>query len=258
MKFLTNLVNKICKFLDTKKLLDKIILKGLKEDNVKYRVIITGSEGVIGKVVSENLKVEYDVLKLDIALGHDLTDESFVKSYFSKNHADYLVNLFGINDHIDNTRETSNLMNISLASLRMFFELNLVALFSVCRSFAKQKSAKGIINFSSTYGVVSPQKELYDNGEKHIGYSISKGGVVQLTRHLASHLAPEINVNCIVPGGVKQNQSRKFQAEYATRTPLGRMMNAEELVGLISYLCSGKATYMTGSILTIDGGWTTI
>jgi NAD(P)-dependent dehydrogenase (short-subunit alcohol dehydrogenase family) len=222
------------------------------------RIIVAGSEGVIGKVVCENLKVDYDILKIDIELGHDLTDESFVKSYFSKNKAEYLVNLFALNDHIDDIRKSSNLMNISLESLRTFFEVNLVALFSVCRSFAKQKSAKGIINFSSTYGIVSPQKELYDNGEKHIGYSISKGGVTQLTRHLACHLAPRINVNCIVPGGVRYKQSKSFQARYSARTPLGRMMDAEELVGLISYLCSGKATYMTGSILTIDGGWTSI
>ena len=51
---------------------------------MKNRVIITGSEGLIGKVVCENLKVDYDILKIDIELGHDLTDESFVIFFFSQ------------------------------------------------------------------------------------------------------------------------------------------------------------------------------
>ena len=50
---------------------------------MKNRVIITGSEGLIGKVVCKNLKVDYDILKIDIELGHDLTDESFVIFFFS-------------------------------------------------------------------------------------------------------------------------------------------------------------------------------
>ena len=65
------------------------------------KVIITGSEGFIGKEVSNFLKNNYKVIKCSKSLGHDLTNEKFVKNWFKKNKADHLINLFGLNEHID-------------------------------------------------------------------------------------------------------------------------------------------------------------
>ena len=220
------------------------------------KIIITGSRGLIGKPVTEYLKDKYQILELDLELGHDLTDEKFVKDYFSDNKADYLVNLFAINDHVDPKIERSNLFTISLDSFRKFLEVNVTALFSVCREFAKNQQSKGIVNFASTYGIVSPLPHLYQSGEKHIGYSTSKGAVIQLTRHLATHLAPKIRVNCIIPGGVEHQQTEQFKNEYSKYAPMKRMMKKDELNKLIEYLCSDGSSYMTGSIITIDGGWT--
>jgi len=189
-------------------------------------------------------------------LGHDLTDENFVKSWFKKNKAEYLINLFALNDHIDPKIKRSTLFNISLDSFRKFLEVNVTALFSVCREFAKNKEAKGIVNFASTYGMVSPLPHIYRNGEKHIGYSASKGAVIQLSRHLAVHLAPRVRVNCLVPGGVEHKQGKQFIKNYSKHTPMSRMMKKDELNKLLEYLCSEDSSYMTGSIITIDGGWT--
>jgi len=104
--------------------------------------------------------------------------------------------------------------------------------------------------------MVSPYPSLYEKTEKHIGYSISKAAVNQLTKHLATHLAPRIRVNCIVLGGVADDQDTDFKNRYNQHVPMARMMNRNEISGLIEYLCSDKSTYMTGSIITIDGGWT--
>lgn len=78
-----------------------------------------------------------------------------------------------------------------------------------------------------------------------------------MTKYLAVHLAPEIRVNCIVPGGVLQNQDLMFIKKYSKLTPMKRMMKKNELNGLLDFLCNEKSSYMTGSIIFMDGGYTT-
>jgi NAD(P)-dependent dehydrogenase (short-subunit alcohol dehydrogenase family) len=86
---------------------------------------------------------------------------------------------------------------------------------------------------------------------------VSKAGVINLTKFLATHLAPNIRVNCVAPGGVEHNQDEEFKKKYNKLTPLGRMMKKDELNGIIEFLCSSKSSYMTGSTVVLDGGWTT-
>ena len=95
-----------------------------------------------------------------------------------------------------------------------------------------------------------------ENEEKHIGYTITKHGVIGLTRHLATHLAPT-RVNTLVPGGVLNNQGEKFIVEYSKNVPLQRMMNVSELIGIVNLMCSEESSYMTGAAIPVDGGWTT-
>jgi NAD(P)-dependent dehydrogenase (short-subunit alcohol dehydrogenase family) len=220
------------------------------------RIIITGSEGLIGKELTNYLSKNNEVIEIDYKLGHDLTDEKFVKSFFKNIEAEYLVNCFAINDHIKDGYANENLYNISLDTINKFLQVNAVALFSVCREFAKQLTACGIINFASTYSLVSANPYLYSGGEKNIAYVISKGCVPILTKHLAIHLAPKIRVNCVVPHGIENNQGDDFRRRFAELSPSRRMMKKEELNGLIEFLCSENSTYMTGSVIPIDGGWT--
>jgi NAD(P)-dependent dehydrogenase (short-subunit alcohol dehydrogenase family) len=223
----------------------------------KDRIILTGSEGIVGSQIVEYLEKFYDVKKLSLSLGHDLTNEDFVKDYFHNNKAEYLVNCFGYNDHINSSKDNETLFDVSLESVNNYLLLNVVSLFSVCREFAKNNKAKGIVNFSSVYSLVSPIPSMYENTEKHIGYSISKAAVNQLTKHLSTHLSPKIRVNCVVLGGVEnQKLDSTFRDKYNKNVPMGRMMHGTEIIGIIEYLCSDKSTYTTGSIITIDGGWT--
>ena len=97
---------------------------------------------------------------------------------------------------------------------------------------------------------------MYKDREKDIGYSVSKAGVIQLTRHLAVHLASHVRVNCIVPGGVKYKQDKDFISRYSEKVPLKRMMKVSELNQIIEYLCSAGSSYVTGAVFTVDGGWT--
>ena len=86
-------------------------------------------------------------------------------------------------------------------------------------------------------------------------YSVSKGGLIQLTRWLATTLAPAIRVNAISPGGIWRNQSEAFIASYSSRTPLNRMATEDDLRGAIAFMASDMSQYVTGQTLAVDGGW---
>ncbi len=228
----------------------------MKQKN-KLKIIITGSEGLLGKEISKFLENENKVIRLDLALGHDLTDEKFVKEYFKKNKADCLVNCFALNDHVDNKRKKNTLFNITLDSFSKFLEVNLTALFSVCREFARNNNTGSIVNFSASTGLVSARPDLYNGSHKHIAYSISKAGVINLTKFLSTHLAPKIRVNCIAPGGVEHNQDKNFIKKYSAHTPMKRMMKKDELNNMVEFLCKPSSSYVTGATFVVDGGWTT-
>lgn len=115
-----------------------------------------------------------------------------------------------------------------------------------------------VIFFSSIYGMVGPDLRLYEGTAmaNPAGYGASKGALLQLTRYLATVLAPRIRVNAISPGGVWRDQPERFRRGYASRTPVGRMAAEEDVKGAVAYLASDLSAYVTGHNLVVDGGWT--
>jgi NAD(P)-dependent dehydrogenase (short-subunit alcohol dehydrogenase family) len=222
---------------------------------MKERVIITGSEGLIGRYIKSALADEYAVICFDVALGHDLCDEECVKDVF-KQKAEHLINLFAFNDHVTSGELRGTLFDLPLQSFRDCMEVNLTALFSVCREFARNNLSGNIINFGATTGIVSARNDMYSGAHKHVGYSISKAGVIHLTRILAVHLAPKFRVNCISPGGIAANQSDEFKVLYGSHTPMKRMAELSDLETPIRMLLDPKNCYMTGANIIVDGGWT--
>ena len=220
------------------------------------KIIVTGSEGFLGKEISNHLEKNNEIIKLDIKLGHELSDEQFVSKFFNDNKADCLVNCFAFNDHVKKGEKRGTIFDITLESFNEFLQINLTSLFSVCREFAKNNEKGSIVNFSATTGIVSARPDIYDGSHKHPAYSISKAGVINLTKFLATHLAPNIRVNCIAPGGVRFDQDENFIEKYSKLTPMKRMMEKNELNELVELLCSSGSSYMTGSTIVVDGGWT--
>jgi len=221
------------------------------------KFIVTGSEGLVGKsVVSYLRKNSHEVDCLDLSLGHDLTNETFVSEWFREHHADALVNLFALNQHISEQPLQENYQQVQLKEFDMFLQVNVTALFSVCRKFILHNSEARILNFSSVYGVVSPQPSLYEGGHKHVAYGVSKAAVISLTQYLAVHAGESVRVNCVVLGGLESEQSAEFVERYSTRTPLLRMGRPEEIGPVVEFLLGPTNTYMTGSVVSIDGGWT--
>jgi NAD(P)-dependent dehydrogenase (short-subunit alcohol dehydrogenase family) len=141
-------------------------------------------------------------------------------------------------------------------------ETNLTAVHLACQAFGRSMIDHGggrIVNISSTYGVVSADPRIYGNSgvNSPVAYAAAKAGVIQLTRYLAVHWRDKnIRVNCLVPGGVFDNQSPEFVANYCARTPLGRMASPDDYQGAVLFMLSRASDYMTGAVLTVDGGWT--
>ena len=90
------------------------------------KVMITGSEGLIGREITHFLKKNgHKVIKCSRSLGQDLTNEKFVKNWFKKNKANHLVNLFGLNEHIVNEKseEPTHLFDVSLKSFSKYLNI---------------------------------------------------------------------------------------------------------------------------------------
>lgn len=146
-------------------------------------------------------------------------------------------------------------------SWRMAFEVNLTSIFvliQACQKALASSEQGSIINISSIYGLVGPDMRLYEGTDlgNPAAYGVTKGGLIQFTRWLATVLAPQIRVNTITPGGVFRDHSEPFLSRYIERTPLKRMAKEEDLKGAIAYLASELSGYVTGQNIVVDGGWT--
>ena len=96
------------------------------------KIIITGSEGLIGRNLCRHLEEKgHTLIKLDLQNGNDLTDESFVTEFFSKNTADALIVCHAIDDKISNKRQSSSYLDFPLDELRNSFNVNVTSNFSV-------------------------------------------------------------------------------------------------------------------------------
>jgi len=132
--------------------------------------------------------------------------------------------------------------------------------------FKRQKQGVAV-NISSTYGNVAPDQRIYntlkdENNPKQrfvkpVSYSTTKGAMINFTKYLAVYWAPfGARANCLTLGGVFDNQDEGFVEQYEYRTPLNRMAKKDEYAATMVYLLSDASSYMTGSNLVIDGGWT--
>jgi len=143
---------------------------------------------------------------------------------------------------------------------RRALEVNLTAIFDLCQGLTpllKVAQGASIINIASIYGVYGPDWSLYEGTSMSnpAAYGVSKGGLIQLTRWLATTIAPHIRVNSISPGGIFRSQPAAFLRRYEEKTPLARMATEDDFRGVVAYLGSDMARYVTGQNLVVDGGW---
>ncbi len=129
-----------------------------------------------------------------------------------------------------------------------------------------ERGSGSIINVSSIYGVVGPDQRIYEGSwYEDLGgaintpliYSATKGAVIAMTRYLATYWGPKgVRANTLTPGGVSSGQNSTFMQKYSYRVPMGRMAEAEEMIGALLFLASDASSYVNGQNMVVDGGWT--
>ena len=151
--------------------------------------------------------------------------------------------------------------DITYESLNENVRMHMNGYFVCCQKVLKLMKIKKrgvIVNVASIYGILGPNFNLYDGTDMTVAaaYSMIKGGIVNLSRYLSTYYGPyNIRINAVCPGGIFDNQPKKFVKKYNSLTPLGRMADPKDIAGPIVFLCSDAASYITGQVLNIDGGW---
>ena len=245
-------------------------------------VVITGASSGLGKQLAEafasrkanlvtiarridrlnehkqQLENEYKIkvlpIKCNVTNADDIKNAATLcEKEFGK--ADVLINCAGAS-------KDKGILDMTDEEWNFTIETDLSSVFKVTREFAKmlkQNKYGRIINISSMYGLVG-NTEI-----PTIAYHSSKGGVVNFTRAVAAELAPySITCNCICPGYFETElttqvlNTEKFQQFAQTHVPMQRYGKEGELNAGAIFLASEEASYVTGAILTIDGGYTCI
>ena len=213
----------------------------VKDINLKNKYsIITGASGFIGSSIALKLathetnlilididtnqlnKLSKKIKKINKKIKVDIITSDISKALERKNLIKYLKTNYNKIDIMVNSigmvgTDTSNGWNVeynnqSLESWNKCIEINLTAIFfliqGIHKSMYRTKNAS-IVNISSIYGVIAPDWQMYEGTDIYnpAAYSISKAGLVNMSRWLASTLSPYIRVNCISPGGILRKQN---------------------------------------------------
>ncbi len=131
----------------------------------------------------------------------------------------------------------------------------------VCLVMKAGKKGGSLINFGSIYGVLGNDFSVYENTKitSPMAYAAIKGGIINLTRYLASYFGNDrIRVNNICPGGVLSSQSKDFIKNYSRKALLGRLARPDEIAAATLFLASEASSYITGATLMVDGGWSAV
>jgi NAD(P)-dependent dehydrogenase (short-subunit alcohol dehydrogenase family) len=234
----------------------------LAELGARIAIVDISEEPLIN--VSKRIEDKYSIET--IFLSADLANEQSVKNIpqyvLDKfDQLDILVNCAAFVGSSDLKGWVSPFIEQKSEAWRLALEVNLTAPFiltQACSNALKRSEHGSVINIGSIYGLVGPDIRLYEgtNMGNPAAYSASKGGLLQLTRWLATVLAPQIRVNSITPGGIGRDQPEIFRRRYIDRTPLRRMGMEEDIKGAIAYLAGDLSAYVTGQNIVIDGGWT--
>ena len=251
------------------------------------KALITGANGHIGRTIALTLaelnadlilvdhpKTDYQKLIKEIKskfkisiqtyycdLGKKKNLENLISNVYKKNTSlNILINNAAFVGDSNLTGWLGDFKEQSIHTWKKALDVNLTAAFHLAQGLIplleKSKGAN-IINIGSIYGAWGPDHRIYDGTlmGNPAAYAASKGGLIQLSRWLATTLAKKVRVNTLSPGGVFRNQPEIFVKKYNSRTPLGRMATENDFRGAVVFLATDMSSYVTGQNLVVDGGW---
>jgi NAD(P)-dependent dehydrogenase (short-subunit alcohol dehydrogenase family) len=256
--------------------------------------VITGGAGLMGRqhataihahggipVIADvdqklALKVAKAMGSRAIALGLDVTNPASIKRAVSElvrrfGRVDILINNAARNPKVESNKKGAALDRFETMDLKSWdldLAVGLTGAMLCSRFFGEQmaQQRKGVIlNIASDLALIAPDQRLYrkqgtpedEQPKKPVSYSVVKSGLLGLTRYLATYWADAgVRVNALCPGGIENGQPREFLDRIERLIPLGKMARADQYRGAVVFLCSDASSYMTGSILVVDGGRT--
>jgi len=258
--------------------LDKIKLTNKK-------VYILGGLGLIGiKVVVNALSVGAEVIILDIKKKKIQMNVKYEKFDCSKlktleKNFNRIIKKLGCPDVFINcsypktgdwNQCSFNKITLKRMTKNIEIHMNSYAWLAkiVAEKMVKNNIKGSIINLNSIYGLLGQDLNIYEKTtmKENMPYSIIKGGLVNLTRQMASYYGRfGVRVNGICSGGLKGHvaghsgsQEKQFIKNYEKKAPLKRLGDPEEVANVITFMASDASSYITGSNILVDGGWTII
>lgn len=256
-------------------------------------VVITGAAGLLGSAYAKAIAaaggipvlLDVDERKLGslqlgiesaggecLAVAGDLTDPDFI--YRSSSAVrDALGPVWGLVNNVSSNPPMGptaagrdRLERFSVEQWNRDLNLGLTTAALCAQTFGahmQERGAGSIVNIASDLAVIAPDQRIYRrHGEnplhaavKPMSYSVVKAGLLGLTRYLATYWAPlPIRSNALLPGSVQSTQGPELVANLIERIPLGRLATEDEYSGAVLFLLSDASSYMTGAMLTMDGG----
>ena len=253
---------------------------GLLGSHFAEALLLAGAKVSLLDINKENLRKTYDHLKRNYkgkvqSYRCDITSKDSLRDIIKKIEDDCpiygLINTAAIDPKTDPKNTSSipgDFLEYPLENWNLSMNVNITGSFLLAQEVSRYLSKRGegsIINVASTYGIVGPDQKLYKDGisdkqfKKPGDYPTSKAAIIGFTKYLAAYFVnTKIRVNCLVPGGVFNNHNSDFVKSYSSRTLLGRMGNPNDYSGAVIYLFSDASSYVTGTNLVVDGGWTAI
>jgi len=241
------------------------------------QVVIADINADAAEKVAGNIKAGHQVISVQT----DLSDRESVHYMVSTTletfgRLDILVNSAAMDPKFDPYQKgdpeaeqsygSGAFENYPLEAWNQAINVNLTGTFLCCQAAVAPMLEQGsgvIVNLSSIYGLAGPDQRIYQRAGqapqfKPVYYSVTKAGILGLTRYLATYYGGKnIRVNALSPGGVYNDHDESFVQAYSARAVLGRMAEKDEMNGALLYLVSDASQYMTGANLVVDGGWTT-
>ena len=199
------------------------------------------------------------VLHLDVT-----STQSIATAVSRLSRLDILVNNAGIG-HVGSIEQTEpddfdRLINVNVRSVYLVTRAFLPLLLAAGGNVGPRLPVGSIVNIASVAGLVGIKQRFT--------YCTTKGAMVAMTRQLAVEYPKTLRVNAICPGTVEtpfvegyleqfhKHNKEQIRAELRARQPIGRLGRPDEVASMVRYLASEEAAFVSGSVLTIDGGWT--